>query len=454
MCLISAAGIVPAAQPQSRNAASLGSFSQSLETLAARVRPAVVQIVSTGYGRVPGSGQGTASLLARQRSTGSGVILTADGYIITNYHVVEGARRIDVRLAAPEQNKTQSVLPAKLIGIDRQSDLAVIKIDRTGLPSLTLGESKNVHEGQLVMAFGNPLGLEGSVSMGVVSSTARQVRDNNPIGYVQTDAPINPGNSGGPLVDTEGRVVGIDTFILSQSGGSEGIGFAIPSDIVKSVYDQIRKDGHVHRGQVGVVTQTITPEMAKVLKLPRDYGVIIADVTPDGPADKAGLKQGDVILTLNGKPIVEAREMQNAIYSQALDNQVSITVNREGKELSFTVPVIERDDDPQRFADLVDRDKNLIRRLGVFAIEIDDKIKDMLPELRRGYGLVVAAETADPPYSGESLQTGDVIYEVNTVPAVTGRAVSSTLDALKPGDPVVLLIERDGGLMYLTIELE
>jgi serine protease Do len=456
VCLfLAAAGFTSAAQPQSRNPVSLGEFSQSLETLAGHVRPAVVQIISTGYGRVEGTGQGAAAPVSRQRSTGSGVILSPDGYIITNNHVIEGAHKIEVRIATFESGKSQeSILPAKLIGTDRQSDLAVIKIERTGLPTLTLGKSKDVHEGQLVMAFGNPLGLEGSVSMGVVSSTARQIRDDNPIGYVQTDAPINPGNSGGPLVDTEGRVVGLNTFILSQSGGSEGIGFAIPCDIVQSVYNQIRKDGHVHRGQVGIVAQTITPDMAKVLKLPQDYGVITADVTPDGPADKAGLKQGDVILTLNGKTITDARQMQNAIYSQALDNQVSITVSRDGKELSFNVPVIERDDDPQRFADMVDREKNLIPRLGVFAIEIDDKLKAMLPELRHGYGLLVGAETPDAPYSGESLQVGDVIYEVNRVPAVTVRAVSSTLDPLKSGDPVVLLVERDGGLMYVTVELE
>jgi len=450
--LISAAATAPA---QNRNPASLGDFSHSLEALAARVRPAVVQISSTGYGRVAGQGQGSASLLARQRSTGSGIILSSDGYIMTNYHVIEGARKIEVRLAAAENGKPrESVLPAKLVGTDRQSDLAVIKIDRTELPTLTIGEFKDVHAGQLVMAFGNPLGLEGSVSMGVISSTSRQIKEDSPIGYVQTDAPINPGNSGGPLVDTEGRVVGINTFILSQSGGSEGIGFAIPSDIVKSVYDQIHKDGHVHRGQVGLVTQTITPAMAKVLKLPQDFGVITSDVIPDGPADQAGLKQGDIIVMLNGRSITEARELQNAIYSQSLENQVSITVKRDGKELSFTVPVNERPDDPQRFADMVDREKNLIPQLGVFAIEIDDKLKAMLPDLRHGYGLVVGGETADAPYSGETLRTGDVIYEVNQVPAVTVRAVSSTLDALKSGDPVVLLIERDSQMMYLTIELE
>jgi serine protease Do len=456
LCLFSAVvGIASAAEPQRPNPGSLGELSQSLESLAATVRPAVVQIISTGYGRISGAGQGSASMPARQRSTGSGVILSSDGYIVTNNHVIDGARKVEVRLSAFDHGITQdSVLRAKLVGIDRQSDLAVIKIERINLPTLKLGESNGVHEGQLVMAFGNPFGLQGSVSMGVVSSTARQVRENDPIGYVQTDAPINPGNSGGPLVDTDGHIVGINTFILSQSGGSEGIGFAIPSDIVQSVYDQIRKDGHVHRGQIGITAMNITPEMAKVLRLPHDYGVIMADIIPDGPADKAGLKQGDVIVTLNGKSIIQARELQNAIYSQALDNQVAMTVNRDGQELSFNVPVIERHDDPQRFADMVDREKNQISRLGVFGIEVDDKLKEMLPELRRGYGVLVAGETNDTPYSGESLLVGDAIYEVNRVPAVSVRAVSATLDTLKPGDPAVLLIERDGGLMYLTIELE
>ncbi len=458
LCLTLGASAILAA-PQSvqtpgKTAIALGDFSQSLETLARQVRPAVVQIISTGYGRPEGERSGSASVLTRQRSTGSGVILSPDGYIITNNHVVEGSRKIEVRLAAPHGTVQASVAVARLVGADRQSDLAVIKIDKASLPTLSLGDSKDVHTGELVMAFGNPLGLEGSVSMGVVSSTARQIKENDPIGYVQTDAPINPGNSGGPLVDTDGHVVGINTFILSQSGGSEGIGFAIPADIVKSVYDQIRKDGHVHRGQIGIVAQTITGPMAKALGLPQDIGVIAADIVPDGPADKAGLKQGDIVMSLNGREVNDARDLQNAIYSQALDNHVTINVKRDGKDLSFDVPVIERHDDPQRFADLVDREKNLIPKLGVFAIEIDEKIKDLLPELRHGYGLLVAAETADVPFSGESLQAGDVIYEVNKVPAVSAKAVTSTLDQLKPGDPVVLLIERDGGLMYVTIELE
>ncbi len=436
------------------NTAALGDFSQSLEALTARVRPAVVQIISTGYG---GGDEraGSASLLTRQRSTGSGVLLAADGYIITNNHVVQGARRIEVRLPPTGREKiNDTVVHAKLVGADRQTDLAVLKIDGVAYPFLPLGEAKDLHVGQVVLAFGSPLGLEGSVSMGVVSATARQVRENDTTGYIQTDAPINPGNSGGPLVDTSGRVIGLNTFILTQSGGSEGLGFAIPADAVRSVYTQIRKDGHVHRGQAGIVAQTITPSMAKVLHLPQDYGAIAADILPGGPADKAGLKQGDIFLTLNGKPINEARDLQSAIYNQPLDDKLAITVKRDGKELSFNLTVIERPDDPQRFADLVDPEKNVIPQLGVLVIPIDEKIKELLPQLRRGYGLVIAAETGDTPYTGESLHVGDVIYEVNQAPAVSIRAATSTLQLLKPGDPVVLEIERDGTLMYITLELE
>ncbi len=414
-----------------------------------------MQIVSTGYGRPDAADQGASSLLARQRSTGSGVILSDDGFIVTNYHVVEGARRIEVRLAVDGSGiPKEPILQAKLVGVDRQTDLAVIQIERTGLPHLTFGDPKEVRVGQVVMAFGSPLGLAGSVSMGVVSSIARQVHEDDSIAYLQTDAPINPGNSGGPLVDTDGRVVGINTFILTQSGGSEGLGFAIPSDVVGSVYRQIRKDGHVHRGQLGIVAQDITPEMAKVFKLPQQSGAITADVRPGGPADLAGLKIEDIIVGVNGISIKRARDLQSFIYSQPLDNQVAMTVRRGDQTLSLKMKVIERADDPQRFADMVDPEKNVIPQLGILVVEVDEKTKDLLPELRHSYGLVIAAESSDSPYSGESLKVGDVIYEVNHVPAVTIRAVTSTLAALKPGDPVVIQVERDGGLMYVTIELE
>jgi len=447
--------LAPPLFPQAKPAVSLTELSNSFETLARRVRPSVVQIFSTGYASPEESeSSNTSSLLSKQRSTGSGVILSEDGLILTNNHVVHNALKIEVKLhnENPNGRMPDSTVSAKLIGVDREADLAVIKIEKTGLPKLALGDSNKLRQGQIVMAFGNPLGLEGSVSMGIVSSTARQLRLDDPMTYVQTDAPINPGNSGGPLVDSEGQVVGINTFILTQSGGSEGIGFAVPSNLARTSFAQIVKDGHVHRGQIGIVAQTITPALAKGLSLPQDWGVIAADVVPGSPADKAGLKPGDIIITLAGKEMEDGRQLENLVYQQPLSAIVDVTVNRDGKPLNFSMPVIERDDDPQRFADMVSPEKNLIRRLGILAIEITDKLSDLLPDLRHDYGIVVAARAADAP--GAVLQPGDVIYEVNKTPAVSIDALRAVLDTTKPGDTLVLHIQRGTKLKYVAIDLE
>jgi serine protease Do len=304
------------------------------------------------------------------------------------------------------------------------------------------------------MAFGNPLGLEGSVSMGIVSSTARQIKTDDPMTYVQTDAPINPGNSGGPLVDTEGRVMGINTFIFTQSGGSEGIGFAIPSTVVRMVYDQIRKDGHVHRGHIGVSVQSVTPALAKGLGLGQDWGALISDIEPDGLAEKAGLKIGDIVETLDGKSMQNASQLENAIYRLARAPNVDLTVLRDGRTIKLTIPVHDREDDPQRFADMVNPEDNLVPKLGILAIELNKKLTEMLPGLRHEYGLVVAARASSAPYSGGALETGDVIYELNHTPTATVKTLRAELDALKPDDAAVLQVERSGRLMYIAIEFE
>jgi serine protease Do len=439
---------------QTRTAVTLGELSASLESLAQRVRPSVVQIFSTGYASAEDAdSSNTSNLLSKQRSSGSGVILSEDGLILTNNHVIHNALKIEVKLHSSSTGgrRPDSIMLAKLIGVDREADLAVIKIDRTGLPKLALGDSNKLHQGQVVMAFGNPLGLEGSVTMGIVSSTARQLKLDDPLTYVQTDAPINPGNSGGPLVDAEGLVVGINTFIYTQSGGSEGIGFAVPSNLVKTSYDQIVKDGHVHRGQIGVSAQTITPALAKGLALPQDWGVIAADVVPDGPAAKAGMKPGDIIVTVAGREMEDARQLENLVYQQSLSAVVDVTVNRDGKPFSFSIPVIERDDDPQRFADMVNPEKNLVRRLGILGIEITEKLADMLPDLRHDYGVVVAARATDAP--GAVLEPGDVIYEINKTPTVSIAALRAALDAMK-GGVAVLQVQRGTKLRYIGIELE
>jgi serine protease Do len=435
---------------------ALRDVSASLEALAERVRPAVVQIFATGYA-APDEGEGTktGSLLSKQRSTGSGVILSADGYIVTNNHVVQGARKIEVRLAPSGPSpKMEPLLNARVVGTDRDSDIAVIRVEHAGkLPTLSLADSGELRQGQLVMAFGNPLGLEGSVSMGVVSSTARQIKPDDAMVYVQTDAPINPGNSGGPLVDAEGRVVGINTFILTQSGGSEGIGFAVPSNCVRTVYKQIIKDGHVHRGQIGLGVQSITSVLARALKLPQDWGVIVSDVTPDGPADKAGIKIGDLVTTLNGHPMESARDVETSVMGMMLADVIKVGVWRKQQNLSFDVPVIEREDDPQRFADMGNPEDNLVPKLGILGIDISEKLSDMLPELRRPYGVVVA-RAGSPPYSGGALETGDVIFEINGTPAVNIKELRTQLDRLKSGDPVALQIQRHDKLIYVTLELE
>jgi serine protease Do len=275
------------------------------------------------------------------------------------------------------------------------------------------------------------------------------------LAYIQTDAPINPGNSGGPLVDSQGRVIGVNTFILSQSGGSEGIGFAIPSNMVNVVYEQLRKEGHVHRGRIGISVQTISPVIAEGLNLPRDWGVLVGDVAPDGPADKAGVKVGDLVLTLNGRTMRTARQLESYIYRSPMRGKVTLGIMRGSGQMSIDVPVIDSVDDPQRFADMVNPEDNLIRRLGILGIGIDKEIAAMLPGLRNSYGVVVAAgSTSTDLSSGTGLQPGDVIYSVNGNPVTTVEALRKKLDEYKSGDAVVTQIERSGRLLYVPIELE
>jgi serine protease Do len=448
---------------------SLHQLSDAIEELSHKVSLAVVQVFSTGYALADEeeSGDSTAAgVVTKQRSTGSGVILSSDGYILTNNHVVRNARRVRIQLAsAPDdgsddaQSKLHAhgkLLEAKVVGVDREADLAVLKVDSPNLlPILKLADSDKLRQGQVVLAFGNPLGLQNSVSIGVVSSVGRQIKPDDPMVYIQTDAPINPGNSGGPLLDADGDVVGINTFILSQSGGSEGIGFAIPSNIVKSVYDQIRTDGHVHRGEIGITAQSITPDLAMGLDLKQDSGVILSDVTPDGPAGKAGLQPGDIVYALNGKRLNNAREFENALYRIPLNQTVSIDALRGTQKLSVKVKVEERMDDPFRFADLVKPDQNRVPKLGIVGVPITKDIAKLLPETRKPYGVIVAARTGEAEYEGQGgLKLGDVIYTVNTTPVSTLDALRTAVDDLKTADPLVLQIERDGKLMYLTLSAE
>ena len=283
------------ATPTTPAAPELDRLSADLQALSRRVSPAVVQVFASSLVPMGGGGGAAGGLLSRQRGLGSGVIVDAEGFIVTNAHVVMGARRVQVQLAEPRSGSPgRSVLKpagarleARIVGLDRESDLAVLKIDGRGLPTLPFADSDSLRQGQMVLAFGSPLGLESSVSMGIISAPVRQIEPDAPMIYLQTDAAINPGNSGGPLVDTRGAVVGINAFIMGSAAGN-AVGFAAPSNIVNAVQQQIRKHGRVRRGEIGVRVQTVTPELASGLGLERDWGAILADVQPGGPGGSGG----------------------------------------------------------------------------------------------------------------------------------------------------------------------
>ncbi len=455
------AAVVPAPAGAPR---SVRELSDGLDALAAQVTPAVVQILVKGYAPAEGS---SGELLARRAGTGSGVVATPDGYVITNAHVVAGARTVQVQFAAEYRvpggksilKSRGKVVGGQIVGIDRETDLAVVKIDPATLggatlSTLPLGDSEELAQGQLVFAFGSPFGLESTITMGVVSAVARQVEPDAPMVYIQTDAAINPGNSGGPLVDANGRVVGINTFILSRSGGSEGVGFAIPSNIVKAVFEQLRTNGRVRRGMIGVHAQTVTPLLATGLKLGRDWGVVLSDVFPDGPAAKAGLHSGDLVQTLDGKTMENARQFDVNLYRRRVGDTVLLAVERGGQKLEARVQIVELASDPGRFMDLVSPDRNLVPHLGILALELNKQVASLMPTLRKQTGVVVAASAAASFHEEEVFAPGDVIYAMNGAPVAGLAALREAAAKLHPGDAVVAQVERRGELVYVAFEAE
>jgi serine protease Do len=436
-------------------------FSESVQALSASVSKSVVQVLTSGYTLSNENEKTDTAYLAPEHGIGAGAILSPDGYIVTNAHVVQGVRKIRVRLqglrnqSAAASSESLGPIEAKLVGLDRQTDVAVLKIDMTGLPALVFADSNQLRQGQVVFAFGSPLGLENSVTMGVVSATARQIDPDNPAIYIQTDAPINPGNSGGPLVDVDGHVVGMNTFILTQSGGNEGLGFAIPSDVVRNIYDQIRSEGHVHRGQIGIFVRTVTPELVEGLHLPAVRGVLLDDVLPGSPADKAGLKPGEIVTSVGGKPVDNVRQFALDLSSYKIGQKAEIGVLRNGKETTLPVQVIERPDDPMRFADLVSGPDNVVNRIGVVAVNVTGELKDLLGgDMRIPGGVLVAARTPTSSLLGEGPQPGDVIHAVNGTPIQNLTELKQQLRQIKPGQPIVLQIERSGVLSFLLLESE
>ena len=439
----------------------LQQLNAALVGLVARVSPAVVQIQVSGFGALTENERGQTALIARQHAIGSGVIVDPDGYILTNAHVVAGAQRIRVVLPMPSSDTPQAepigkqrVVEAKLVGVHKPSDLALLKIDQTGLPTLTLGNARRVHQGQLVLAIGSPEGLQNSVTMGVVSSVARQPDPDKPLVYIQTDAPINPGNSGGPLVDADGYVLGINTMILSQGGGSEGLGFAIPARVAWFVYQSLRKYGHVHRVEIEAGAQEITPSLAEGLSLAHSYGVIIDDVTPGGPAEAAGLKVGDIVLTADARTVDTMPALTAVMYLHPLDEVMKLVVLRGNERKTIEVPVIEHRDPMDKFVDAVDPQKSLVQPLGILAVDLSDQLHSLVGDLRIPGGVLVVARAADLIGPETDLKTGDVIHSVNTVPIDSVDGLRAELKKIKTGGSVALQVEREGGLQWIAFEME
>jgi serine protease Do len=439
---------------------TLAQFNEALESLATKVSPAVVQILVTGYGPLHEESRAQTALIVRQHAVGSGVIVDPSGYIITNAHVVEGAQRIRVALPLPTDTGRpvaagrRRTFEARLIGTHKDTDLALLKIDDKDLPTLPLLTEHRPRVGQLVFAIGSPEGLQNSVTMGVVSAVARQADPDKPITYIQTDAPINPGNSGGPLVDMNGSVLGINTFILSQGGGSEGLGFAIPARIVDFVYHSLRQYGHVHRVEIGAATQEITPTLADGLQLTQHWGVIVADVKPAGPAAAAGLQIQDIVLTADDRPVETLPQLSSALYLHRLDQVLKLEVLRGGQKKILYIPAIEHRDQMDQLFDAANAEKDIVPRLGILAVDLTPDLRSQIGTLRIPSGVVVLGRAADLILPDTGLQTGDIIHSVNTTPITSMDALRSAMSSLKTGDPVVIQVERSDGLTYLSFEME
>jgi serine protease Do len=452
------------AAPAPAAASPLRDLSASVETLTRRVSLSVVQILVRGYGPVEEQSRDgeTGLVIGRQRSIGSGAIIDADGYIVTNAHVVEGARRIQVVLhregvaTGPLHSlgeETSLTVDARVIGVSTELDLALLKVDVTGLSALRFADYDAIRQGELVFAFGSPEGLRNSISMGVVSSVARQLDPDSPNVYIQTDAPINPGNSGGPLVNVNGELVGLNTLIMTDSGGSQGLGFAIPSAVIASVCPQLRKYGHLHRGEFGFSPQTITPALAAGLGLSRKSGVMVADVTPGGAAEEAGLEIADVIATVNGKSVDTVPVLALELSRYAGGDVVTLEVVRGRGTASLTLTVEEQPHPLDQLAGLADPESSAIRKLGILGLDVGTDTASLTKDLRVPSGVLVAARTQ--PSSGNEIPLipGDVVHAVNRVSVRSVDALRILVEDAKADSELILQIERSGQLMFVTCRI-
>lgn len=427
----------------------------------AHVSPAVVQIRVVGFGLSEGGAGTEAAVVERQHSLGSGIIVDPTGYILTNEHVIHGAQRVSVTLPAvpgsspsATDSTRRRIFEAKVIGSQPDVDLALLKIEATGLPVLSLEKVRLAKQGELVFAIGSPDGLASSVTMGVVSAAERQVENAFPMAFIQTDAPINPGNSGGPLVDAEGFLLGINAFILTRSGGSEGLGFAIPAETVKFVYESLRKYGRVRRIEVGILSQAITPELAAGLHLRRDWGVIVSDVDPDGAAKTAGVEPGDIIDAFDGQPVYSLPGLMRSVFVHPIDKLVTLKLLHGDETYTLEIQAKESSRPTDRLGELAMSNQGLVRRLGIIGVDIDDQIRGIIPQLRSASGVVVTARIQEATSADSGLQAGDVIRSLNQTRVGSVETLKQAVRALKAGDAVALQVEREGKLTYLSFEME
>jgi serine protease Do len=448
-----------------RHLDALQELNGSVETLVNRVSESVVQVLVTSYGPVEQSGRNDADLvIGRQRSMGSGVIIDSDGYIVTNAHVVSNARRVQVvlsgaasddspvRLLAKSRGRT---VDARIVGVAREIDLALLKVDAEGLAPLPVADYDTLRQGELVFAFGSPEGLRNSVTMGVVSAVARQADPDSPLVYIQTDASINRGNSGGPLVNVKGELVGINTFIISDSGGSQGLGFAIPSALVQMAYPKLLRYGHLHRGQIGILMQTITPTLATGLGLSQSWGALVSDVLPDTPAAAAGLRVEDIIVSINGEPVDGVPRLAFQFFTRSAGERIKLGVLRGSEALAVDMTVTERAHDFDRLTDLIEPEKSLVPKLGILGVDITPSNAQLASSLRISSGVIVVGHTKEETDGADTgLLTGDTIHGINGTAVESVDDLRTVLDRLKPNSPVVLQVERNGQLSFLGFELD
>ena len=422
-------------------------------TLAKALKPAVVNVstkrVESGPSLPPGMDPSDPfSQFFRQferrphpvRSLGSGFVVNGDGYVVSNNHVVDGASEIRVKLSDGRE------FPAKVLGRDPKTDLALLKIEVTGLPTIPMGDSEALQVGEPVMAIGNPFGLEQTVTTGIVSGTGRVIGGGPYDDFIQTDASINPGNSGGPLINSRGQAVGINAAIFSQTGGSIGIGFAIPVNLAKPVLTQLADGGRVVRGWLGVSIQPVTPELAKSLKLSETAGALVSSVTEGSPAAKAGLKPGDVILEFNGERVARADRLPNAVATTAVGREVPLAVVRDGNAMRLTVKVGEQ-------AESREAPPEAVKTPAALGLTVEPVTPRLAREmrLRDERGVIVRDVEADSPAAEAGIRAGDVIVEVNRQAIHNAADMRRQIDRQAKGTPVLMLVHRGEGSLFVAV---